>query len=272
MFCGPAGAFVPTGPAVARRRRRFLCLAGPGLACFLVGGCGAPSSSWHCENHGAGRRCERPLPVLPGDGWDCWVAGGDLACGRPDWGAGGPGWSCGRFGAATVCRAAGAARPPEAAPDGWQGHVSGGRIVARWRRAGNAPWRCGGASCMERWPDRPSADEWECIEGDGRVLCRGRYNRGVDPRWRCVPLGGQFLCVDFDPDYPAPEDPTVWNCVYDDSTKRGRFCSLERRPLGRCPGLSVAGRCWPFDPTPGCWFDGDCPAGRVCRVGKCVVR
>lgn len=239
------------------------------LAALTAGGCAAPPS-WVCEHHGAGRRCVRVLPTPPGAGWDCWVAGGDLACGRPDWGPQLPGWSCASAGAATVCRAPGAAVPPEPAPDGWQGHVAAGLLVARWRRADNAPWRCGGTSCAERRPDRPSAAEWECIEGDGRVLCRGRDGRGIDPRWRCAALGDRFLCADLDPDHPAPEDPTAWLCAYDDSTKLGRFCSTEAHPVGPCPGPTAAGRCWPFEPVPHCWFDDDCPAGRRCRIGECV--
>jgi hypothetical protein len=247
----------------------------PLLACGALGfllalGCGEPSR-WTCGDWGSWRACSSARVAPPGDGWSCRAAGGDLVCSRPSWGAGWFGWACTRAGAATVCRAPGAATPPEASPDGWQGRVAGERVIATWRRAGNDPWRCAGDRCVERRPDRPSADEWECVEGDGRVLCRGRFLRGVDPRWTCAPLGERFLCLDADPDYPAPADPAAWKCSYADSRKAGRQCD-RGAPVhaGPCPGTWHGGRCQTVRVAPECWLDADCAGSRSCRVGFCV--
>ncbi len=176
-------------------------------------------------------------------------------------------------GAGTVCLAPGAAEPPEPSPDGWQGYVAAGQVVALWRRAGNDPWRCAGARCVERHPDRPSADEWECVDGAARVLCRGRFLRGNDPRWRCAPQGDRFLCLDLDPDYPPGADADAWRCFYDDSTRTGRVCDRGRpAACPPCPGACRGGRCWPARTAPGCYFDADCPPDWACRVGICVPR
>ena len=238
---------------------------------LLPSGCAA-SREWACAGFGPGRRCVALLVRPPGTGWDCYVSGGTLACARPTWAAQLPGWTCVAAGAGTVCLAAGAAEPPEASPDGWQGYVAGEQVVMLWRRAGNDPWRCAGAQCVERHPDRPSADEWECVDDDDRVLCRGRFMRGIDPRWRCAPFGDRFLCLDRDPDDPPGGDPRAWRCFYDDSTRTGRNCARgEPRPCRQCPGACVSGRCWTSRGVPGCYFDADCLPGWACRVGICVA-
>ena len=142
-----------------------------------------------------------------------------------------------------------------------------------WRRAGNDPWACAGDACTERHPDRPGADEWECVDQDGRVLCRSRFLRGVDSRWHCAPQGERFLCLDLDPDYPGPGRAAGWKCYYDDSLRSGRVCTRAvPRPCALCPGICIGDGCWPTRTTPECYFDGDCTDGRACRVGLCVVR
>ncbi|MBI5500748.1 MAG: hypothetical protein HY907_10940 [Deltaproteobacteria bacterium] len=243
-----------------------LALALPLAAC-------STDPRWTCRDLGATRECSAPLSTPPGDDWTCYAAGGDLVCSRParapDW----PGWSCASAGAATVCRAPAAATPAEPSPDGWQARVTGRTILAAWRRAGNAPWRCDGPRCTERRPDRPSPDEWECVDGDGRVLCRGRFLEDLDPRWSCAPLGERFLCVDPDPDYPDPNDPTAWRCFYDDSLRTGRDCNPQTptAPPPPCPGVWHDGRCLLARTRPECWLDRDCTGNRTCRIGFCVA-
>jgi hypothetical protein len=150
--------------------------------------------------------------------------------------------------------------------------VDAGSLICDARRTGNAPWVCAGDRCVERYPDRPSADEWECIEGDGRVLCRGRFVDAVGPRWHCVRRGERFLCLDPDPDFPDAAGPGGWRCLYDDSLKTGRACSRNTAPPGgACPGRRVDGRCFLVEPEPECWFDADCGPGKACRVGRCVL-
>jgi len=247
---------------------------------FSSAACGG-APRWTCRDFGQGRECFAPLSTPPGDDWTCYAAGGDLVCVRPTRASAWPGWACADAGAAAVCRAPAAAVPPEPSPDGWQARVTGTTIFADWRRAGNAPWRCDGERCAERRPDRPSADEWECVDGDGRVLCRGRFLEEVDPRWSCSPLGDRFLCVDPDPDFPGESDPAGWRCFYDDSLRTGRDCTavpppapgVEPAAAARppCPGIWNGGRCLLARVEPECWLDGDCTGGRACRIGFCVA-
>jgi hypothetical protein len=247
--------------------RRAALLA---VCCLLgCGGGGAPR--WACRDFGSGRLCERAFAPPPGDGWTCYAAAGDVICARASWGPGSSGWTCARAGAAAVCRLPGGAQPDEPAPDGWQAAVHADIVTALWRRAGNDPWRCAEPRCAEHRPDRPSADEWECVDGDGRVLCRGRFLRDVDPRWSCAAFGERFLCLDPDPDYPDPAAPTAWKCFYDDSLRTGRECTrVAPATDGPCPGAWAAERCLLLRTVPECWLNTDCAGGRSCRVGFCV--
>jgi hypothetical protein len=232
-------------------------------------------SIWTCRDYGNARECSTSWLAPSSEEWSCYAEGGDLVCARPSQGVARAGWACSHAGAATICRLPGGATPDEPSPDGWQARVEDDRVVALWRRAGNAPWHCSAGTCTERRPDRPSPDEWECVEGDGRVLCRGRFLVDVDPRWICTKLGDRFLCMDPDPDYAGSGDPSTWRCYYDDSLRTGRACRTAPQtavidPDTFCPGAWTGTRCLPFRIAPECWLDGDCSGGRTCRIGLCV--
>ncbi|MDI7266869.1 MAG: hypothetical protein QME96_02610 [Myxococcota bacterium] len=240
-----------------------------GAAFLLAAGCraaGTPGPApWDCSDYGSGRRCASPVASPPGVGWDCYASGGALACVRRGTAAGAAGWTCVVHGGSTVCVMPGGATPPEPSPDGWQCRVERpGRRVCEWRRAGNDPWICVPGRCVERHPDRPSADEWDCIERHGSVLCRGRFVDGVHPRWRCVRIGDRHVCRDLDPDYPGASGKGAWTCSHDSSSGMGRSCTEIEPGAGEaCPGLVLDGRCFPAVPDPTCYFDRECvpPSG-----------
>jgi hypothetical protein len=239
------------------------------LAAVLGSSCREPPSAWTCKTFGQERRCEMPLPVPGAGAWECYAADDDVACFGPGGAASSPSWDCAPAAGSVLCILAGAARPDEPSPDGWQCFAENGRLVCDWRRYGNDAWACSGETCRETHPDMPSSDEWECIEKSWGVLCRGRFLRDTHPRWTCVPYEERFLCLDLDRD--VPPSPGPWDCRYDNSMRTGRICT--RKPAdacASCPGRCVGGTCYPAFKAPLCYFDSDCTDGTTCVMGACT--
>lgn len=153
------------------------------------------------------------------------------------------------------------------------------------RRA--ATFVCQGGDCVQRHPRLPDDGEWECIDQDGAVVCRGgEPAAGVIPGppevgWICGareqgPRGPEKVCVDLAPDLP---EGGPWRCRADHKSGEKRVCK-QAAPKGPqlgeacgdgCPtgATCVSDRCLPAKPQPTCWFDTEC-AGGTCRQGTCV--
>ena len=160
-----------------------------------------------------------------------------------------------------------------------------GPALTNTRRA--APFVCQGGDCVQRHPRLPDDAEWECIDQDGAVVCRGgEAAAGVIPGppevgWFCGTReqglrGPEKVCVDFAPDRPEGAGP--WKCRSDHKQGEKRVCK-QAAPKGPqlgeacgngCPtgATCVSDRCVPAKPQPTCWFDNECNGG-VCRQGTC---
>ena len=217
--------------------------------------------SWSCSDHGAGRRCVAAFPTPEGPGWVCYAAPDVLACTGAGAGGGGR-WDCRESAGRTVCSRPLERESLETAPDGWQCFVEGNRLVCDWRRAGNDGWNCAGKRCTERHPDRPGSGEWDCVERDDGVVCRGRFDRDLGPQWRCARVADRVLCRNLDPDFPDGGGPGAWRCLYDNSGRTGRACErVEREPGHDCGGVLVGNACLTANPAVFCYFDDECTSG-----------
>jgi hypothetical protein len=176
-----------------------------------------------------------------------------------------------------------------APPLGWRcvGTGDGRTCEPRAKRGG--PFVCAGGRCEQRYPRLPDDGQWECIDFDGAIMCRGGGPAAgvvaspLDRGWTCGARRGapsERICVDFSPDLP---DGAGWRCWIEHSGGERRLCVHEDghpRLSGRCDvargcGLGracVSGRCVPLLPRPACWLDTDCGAGSACRDGSCRER
>jgi hypothetical protein len=148
---------------------------------------------------------------------------------------------------------------------------------------------CADDVCTQRFPALPDDGEWECLDHDGLVICRGGHGpAGVhagppDDAFSCAPLGrddeGRRVCVDAQPDLPSPEG---WRCQFDqEGGEPVRRCERGDTPrLGdrcgesdACPAglVCLRGRCaLEREGPPECWLDGDCEGGASCVLARCV--
>ncbi len=172
---------------------------------------------------------------------------------------------------------------------GWRCEGAPGSRRCEDRARGASRWECQGDRCEQRNARLPDDGQWECVDMDGAVICRGWSPAAAvvpgrpDPGWRCgarasVPL--DRICVDFAPDLPEGA-ARGWRCFYEHSGGEHRICIRESQTprLGaRCGAgqdacgphrACVAGRCLPEAPAPACWLDGDCGPGRRCKDGSC---
>lgn len=193
-------------------------------------------------------------------------------------------WGCeGGGGPDQVCLV-GPARP---APRGTTLRCAG----ADCRLINSPQFFCTGDECVQRHPRLPDDGEWECIDQDGAVVCRGGESAaGVaagpgEPGWTCgMRTSGSKeetkpdrICVDLQPDRPHREGP--WRCRSDHKLGEKRVCRRAANPkplLGEaCAGGCAPGlvchedRCLPARPAPSCWFDTEC-ASQICRQGTCA--
>jgi len=161
-------------------------------------------------------------------------------------------------------------------------------VTPRARVRAVAAFACAGqpTTCVQRHPRRPDDGEWECLDVDGIVLCRGgEPAAGVvpgppDEGWICRGEGERH-CVDLAPDQP---DDGTWRCHFEGAREGARVCERSTTAeIGdrcvdgaqRCPaGMRCAARvCVPSAaPQPSCWVDGDCGAGKRCLRGTCAER
>jgi hypothetical protein len=131
-------------------------------------------------------------------------------------------------------------------------------------RPRGGPFRCAAAVCEQGQPRLPDDGEWECVELDGAVVCRGGVPAaGVvagppDPGWRCGVRRGssERLCVDDAPELPGPG----WRCRFTHEHGERRLCREDASAPPPPPP--------PRDP-PSCWIDRDCGSG-TCRRGSCA--
>src|SRR6266567_425961 len=99
-------------------------------------------------------------------------------------------------------------------------------VGAAARRARGGRFRCAGDACEQAAPAMPDDGEWECVDLDGAVVCRGGIApAGVvagpaDPGWRCGARRGSTdrICVDLAPDLPDGA-ARGWRCSF--SHERG---------------------------------------------------
>jgi len=110
----------------------------------------------------------------------------------------------------------------------WDAQCADGVCVTP-RAAAAAPTRfvCSGepAVCVQRFPRRPDDGEWECVELEGVVLCRGGERAaGVvagprDRGWICRGQGPAH-CVDLAPD--RPDRDGRWRCRFEAGSGGGK--------------------------------------------------
>lgn len=155
------------------------------------------------------------------------------------------------------------------------------------RARGAKPFACDGDRCTQAHPRRPDDGEWECVDLDGIVVCRGGSPpAGVvagapDPGWVCGTRAGtkDRICVDMAPDLPRGE-ARGFACSFVHDRGGARTCTKQEGAprIGGACGASAAcprgamcseGMCLPRAPKPDCWVDPDCGAGRVCAFGTC---
>jgi hypothetical protein len=125
---------------------------------------------------------------------------------------------------------------------------------------------CTSASCEQRAPRLPDDGEWECVELDGVVICRGGVPAAgvvagpADPGWSCGPRRGSAdrICVDLAPELP---DGAIggWRCRFTHERGERRVCRAD--PTAAPPAPTPV-------PKPSCWIDRDCGSG-TCRRGSC---
>lgn len=222
----------------------------------------------------------------------------DLLDVRACWGSGLNGLAC----AGGVCVSS-RVTPSGAAPEGgWRCAGHGAERVCRPRRRNASPFVCDArGTCIQHEPRLPGDGEWECIEADGVTQCHATAKpSGVVPGaddlgWTCgrrtiapgapdeagkpLPAGGENVCVDFSPDRPDG-DVLGWKCLlqfFPYASVAAQVCTRSKTPMvgdactDTCPkdASCVAGRCVPPKPSPTCWLDGDCGAGKHCRWGTC---
>jgi hypothetical protein len=169
---------------------------------------------------------------------------------------------------------------------GWRCEGAGEARRCEDRAQNAGPFSCEGSRCIERYPRLPDDGQWECIDVDGAVLCRGgQAPAGIvagpaDLGWRCGVRRGhssERLCLDFAPDLPGGAT-RGWRCRFEHVPTERRICMKEPEAphlAARCPpGCSadarcIDGRCLPERMDPDCFFDEDCGQGRRCRLGAC---
>jgi hypothetical protein len=180
---------------------------------------------------------------------------------------------------------------PDTTPErGWRCEGGGPGRRCEDRAKGSGPFQCAqnGNDCTQRHPRMPDDGEWECIDMDGVVMCKGGEPAAAvvegapDLGWMCGthaqgPRGPEKLCLDFAPDRPNGE-LDGWKCSYDHQRGEKRICKRNQgaKRLGGpcaagCPegAACVEDRCIPAKPSPSCWFDTDCEGGGTCRYGTC---
>jgi hypothetical protein len=135
---------------------------------------------------------------------------------------------------------------------------------------------CAAGSCEQRVPRLPDDGEWECVDLDGVVVCRGGVPAaGVvagppDPGWTCgtrrgsggprpASSGPDRICVDLAPELPDGA-ARGWRCRFTHDHGERRLCRAD--PAAAPPAPEPL-------PPPSCWIDPDCGAG-TCRRGSCV--
>ncbi len=144
--------------------------------------------------------------------------------------------------------------------------ASGSRVAERDQHRGPA-FVCDGPRCQQRYPRVPDDGQWECIDLDGAVVCRGGApSAGVVPGdadrgWICGARRGtpERICIDFAPDLP-PGERRGWRCLSEHSGGERRLCV--RDPLA--PQVRIPARV-----HPDCWLDQDCSPGETCLQGSC---
>lgn len=140
--------------------------------------------------------------------------------------------------------------------------------------------------CVQRFPRRPDDGEWECVELEGIVNCRGGERAAgvvAGPRDRGWICRGErpAHCVDLAPD--RPDGVGSWRCRFEGAREGARVCERSARPgvgdrcltgdSGACPAdmRCASGVCVPLvAPAPACWIDADCGAGKRCVRGTCA--
>lgn len=173
--------------------------------------------------------------------------------------------------------------PPPAA--GWRCQGGGAARACVDRARGGGPFTCEGDRCTQARPRLPDDGEWECVDLDGVVVCRGgAAPAGVvsgppDPGWSCGDRRtavAERVCVDLAPDLPRGV-ARGFACSFDRGQSGARTCvKKEGAPAigaacGACPrgARCVQGRCLPLRPAPDCWVDIDCGPGGACLLGTC---
>ena len=150
---------------------------------------------------------------------------------------------------------------------------------------------CADDVCTQRYPAMPDDGEWECLDRDGLVICRGGHGPAgaiagpADTSFLCAPLARdeerRRVCIDARPDLPSPDG---WRCRFDrDGHEDVRRCEREADAsprLGtRCTEAErcvegqrcVEGRCaLASDAPPECWLDTDCEGGATCVLARCA--
>jgi hypothetical protein len=185
-------------------------------------------------------------------------------------------------------------RVPRPLPSGPQppagfrcGGMAGARVCADRAHNGSA-FDCQGQRCLQARPRMPDDSEWDCVEMNGVVFCRGRADAAgiaagpLDLGWLCGERRGvtplERICVDLDSDRPVgaaefqcafeyPHGQPQRVCVPASAPRIGSACG----PTRPCPAAASCsdGRCLPARPEPACWYDKDCGAAAVCRWGSC---
>ena len=174
--------------------------------------------------------------------------------------------------------------PRSRALGGWRCRGMGKTRVCEARGTHGRHFRCQGEICEQKEPYFPSSAEWECLEQEGVVICRGGFGPSGLPAperpsaYLCGPRRGhssEQICIDFSPDRSATRSQCRFArrlegggrvCSDGSTPPLGRPCTRSRcSPSLRC----VEGSCWPAEPRPECWVDPDCGKEQHCRLGTC---
>lgn len=145
---------------------------------------------------------------------------------------------------------------------------------------------------MQAFPTCPDDGEWECLDLEGVVVCRGGVPAAgvrpgpADAAFECAELQGDVdhrrVCIDATPDVPVERPGHAWRCDFRrEGATEQRRCTRDESGVrlgASCDGARACpeglrcedGRCARArtDP-PDCWLDSDCEGGRRCVLAHC---